>query len=191
MQSETQFASQLLNTSFQLGGNAAAQSSGLEAPKKATGASFYSFNQNAVNNNEASPQNHYESLNVLNFNRMKDELQKMFAVDEIQTQVGAQRKFTITDEMAPSTDDRFQREMEMRQIVRDSSEASPYNGVGGAEMPNVGEITPIGLLNSRIEQMHSHGKVTFGRAKYDSEMTPVVPLKLPAGDPYNDRLSLS
>jgi hypothetical protein len=51
----------------------------------------------------------------------------------------------------------------MRQIARESNDQSPSE-LPDVSLPVVGEVTPLGLLNSRLENMHSHGKVTFGRA---------------------------
>lgn len=34
-----------------------------------------------------------QSLNVINFNKMKEELQKMFEVDDLSSQVGKMRSF--------------------------------------------------------------------------------------------------
>jgi hypothetical protein len=47
-----------------------------------------------------------QSLNVMNFNRMREELEKMFEVDEIQAEVGKMRGFG----------EGFQRDVEIRQI---------------------------------------------------------------------------
>jgi hypothetical protein len=78
----------------------------------------------------------------------------MFEVDEIQAQVGKMRGF------ASESDQAFQREVNIRNIVREK---------GLENKPQTPDRTPQQMLKSRRDEnfigAHSHGKVTFGRAR--------------------------
>jgi hypothetical protein len=76
----------------------------------------------------------------------------MFEVDEIQAQVGKMRGF------ANESDQAFQREVDIRNMLK-----------GLDNKPQTPDRTPQKLLKSRRDEnfigAHSHGKVTFGRAR--------------------------
>ena len=81
----------------------------------------------------------------------------MFEVDEIQAQVGKMRGFNNDS----SSDQAFQREVEIRNIAREKGLDNKH--------PQTPDRTPLQLLKSKRDEnfigAHSHGKVTFGRAR--------------------------
>jgi hypothetical protein len=90
---------------------------------------------------------------------MKEELQKMFEVDEIQAQVGKMRGFTDENKA-------FQREVDIRNIARE-------NGIDNNK-PGSPERTPLHTIKQKRDDSfigsHSHGKVTFGRARPENSL---------------------
>ena len=88
----------------------------------------------------------------------------MFEVDEIQAQVGKMRGFNNGSDQA------FQREVDIRNIVREK---------GLDHKPQTPDRTPQQLLKSKRDEnfigAHSHGKVTFGRARPEQSLPHLKP----------------
>lgn len=117
-------------------------------------------------------------MNVLNFNKMRDELQKLF-------EVGEQRSHNLGNEISSIVNQNtflprnnisndYERNVEYRALLRSQleDEHPPHALNMESQAQLIADPNPYLLPHIEKSNQHSIGKVTFGRARHSSNTSP-------------------